>query len=114
MLLGNAHVKGTIRHGRHHQVHRGARWHGRGYPHDACILFSKLDHCMPKDILVFGRLRAAWSFFVNLSSQLVKCSWGMPGGFVSAFGWAITLSFDGNAMEDFWSRNILKITKNLD
>ena len=110
MLLGDAHVKGTVRHGRHHQVHGRSRRHGWSDPHDAGIFFSHLHQGMSKDILVLGRLWAARSFLVNLSCKLIKGAWCMPGGFISTFSRSIALAFYGYAMEDFRTWDILEVS----
>ncbi len=64
---------------------------------------------MAKYILVFGCLRSAWRFFVDLTRQLIKGAGSMPGGFVATFGWTVALAFYRDTMENFWSRDIFEV-----
>ena len=54
---------------------------------------------MAKYILVFGCLRSAWRFFVDLTRQLIKGAGSMPGGFVTDFGWTVALGYPSGLVE---------------
>src|SRR6202000_1689498 len=54
VLLADAYVKGAIRHLVHHELERGAAWHGGCDPENPWVLLGQLDEAQTEYVLVFG------------------------------------------------------------
>ena len=93
MSLGNAYVKGAIRHTIHQHVHGATARHGRGDSHDPFVLFRQFYQRMPEYILKQGRhpVRIGYNTFSCYRIELTR---GMPYSGLF-FCRTKSLSFDG-------------------
>ena len=112
MLFGDSHIKCSIRHRLHHDIHRRSRRHCWSHPHDSFILFCQLYQSMPKDILIFWSLWRRRYFFKDLSGYFIKSAWSMPGSFISVFRRGVSFTFYGHTMQYFGSWDISHILQN--
>ena len=95
MLLGNAHVKGTLWETIRKDINARARWHGGGNRRNFFVLLGQLDQRFAVHLGVAWRIRG---WFGLLASDDVKLGNAMI--FVRrTFGWAIALAFLRHRMD---------------
>src|SRR6056297_1961052 len=83
MLLGNAHIEGTVGYLLHHHLQGGAARHGRGNAHDLPVLFGQLQERVAKYILETRRLWFVRFLHQELTGLAVKlAAWRMKDGLV--------------------------------
>src|SRR5687768_15901583 len=105
MLFADANIESPIRHLFHHIFQRASTRHGRCDANNFFIFFCKLNNRMPKNILVFWRLRDFILFLEYLPGYLIKQTGCMPLGLV-LFCQVISLTLNCFYVENFWPGNI--------
>ena len=107
MTFGDTHVKDTVRHLLHHDVHRATRRHGGSHTNNLGIAPCQLQQRMAKDFLKLWRLVARVGYD-TLARFRIEAAGSMPNG-GRLLGRLVTFAFDRVEMQQLGAPHILEL-----
>jgi len=108
VLLGYAHIKCSFWHFLHHNVHGASGGHSRSNSNYSVVTLGEFNQGFTKNILIPWRGWLAGKEADSLTGVLVEFSGSVEDCLV-LLGRSIAFSFNGYAVQEFRTRNILQI-----